>query len=167
MYERALQLDEHLPAAQTGLADVLSARVLDEMSDAPADDMPRAEDLVSRVLAVDPNYAQAHHVKAQILRAQKRYDEAIVEYETVIALYPMAVSSRSHLARAKILIGEPAEAIPLLEQAMRISPRDPGIGFMQYRLGLANLLLGNTDEAIRWYEKAVLAYYEPATAYRV
>jgi adenylate cyclase len=166
LYERALQLDEHLPAALTGLADVLSERVLDEWSDAREDDLRRAEDLVSRALAVAPNYFHAHHVKGQILRAQRRYDEAIVEYETVIALWPMAVSARSHLARAKIFIGEPAEAIPLLEQAMRISPRDPSIGFMYYRLGFANLLLGNPDEAIRWDEKAVLTYYDPRDPYR-
>jgi tetratricopeptide (TPR) repeat protein len=36
---------------------------------------------------------------------------------------------------------------------------------MHYRLGLANLLLGNVDEAIRWYEKAVQTYYDPADAY--
>jgi tetratricopeptide (TPR) repeat protein len=82
----------------------------------------------------------------------------MVEDETAIALYPMAVNSRSQLARAKINNGQPAEAIPLLEQAMKISLRDPNIGYMQYRLGLANLLLGNVDEAIRWYEKAVQTY---------
>jgi len=141
MYERALQLDEHLPAALTGLADVLSERVLDQWSDAREDDLRRAEDLVSRALAVDPNYFPAHFAKGQILRAQRHYEEAIVEYETVVALYPMAVSARSQLARAKIFIGEPAEAIPLLKQAMRISPLDHNIGFMQYRLGFANLFL--------------------------
>jgi len=165
MYERALQLDNQLPAALTGLAGALAGGVLDEFSDAPKDDLRRADELVSKVLAVEPNYFPAHHVKGQILRAQKRFDEAIVEYEIVISLYPMAVSARSHLARAKVNNGQPAEAIPLLEQAMRISPRDSSIGYMHYRLGLANLLLGNTDEAIRWSEKAVLTYYEPAYAY--
>ena len=165
MYERALQLDEHLPAALTGLATVLESRALDGLSDAREGDLRRAEELVSGVLAADPNSYDAHRVKAQILRAQKHYDEAIVEYETAIALFPMATDARSNLARAKILIGEPAEAIPLLEEALRISPRDPYIGFMHYRLGLANLLLGNTDEAIRWYEKAVLTYNDPADAY--
>jgi hypothetical protein len=33
-------------------------------------------------------------------------------------------------------------------------------------LGLANLLLGNVDEAIRWYEKAVQTYDFPDAAYR-
>jgi tetratricopeptide (TPR) repeat protein len=89
----------------------------------------------------------------------------MVEYETVIALNPMSVWARTQLARAKINNGQPAEAIPLLEQAMKISPRDPSIGYTHYRLGLANLLLGNVDEAIRWYEKAVQTYPFPWDAY--
>jgi TolB-like protein/Tfp pilus assembly protein PilF len=165
LYERAVQLDEHNPRALTALARALSSRVLDGFSDVRKDDLRRADELVSKALAIDPNYPDAHHVKGQILRAQKHFDEAVVEYETEIALNPLAVFGLSNLARAKINIGEPAEAIPLLEQAMRISPLDPGIGYMHYRLGLANLMLGNTDEAIRWYKKAILTYYSPADAY--
>jgi TolB-like protein/class 3 adenylate cyclase len=55
MYERALQLDDRLHAALVGMAGVLADRVLDEYSDAPKDDLRRAEELVSKVLAVDPN----------------------------------------------------------------------------------------------------------------
>jgi len=164
MFTRALQLDDHLPAALNGLAGMLASRALDFYA-APPDDLPRAGQLVSRVLAANPNDALAHYIKGQILRAQKRYDEAMVEYETHLALYPMGVRARSSLARAKILIGEPAAAIPLLEQAMRISPRDPSIGYMQWRLGFANLLLGKTDEAIRWTEKSLLTYYDVSEAY--
>jgi cytochrome c-type biogenesis protein CcmH/NrfG len=60
MFEGALQLDDRLPAALSGMADVLAARVLDEFSDASEDDLRRAEELVSKVLAVDPNNASAH-----------------------------------------------------------------------------------------------------------
>jgi len=165
MYEKALQLDEHSPRALASVAIILTLRVLDEFSDAPEDDLRRAEQLAAKALAIDPNYWEVHFIRAQILRARKHYDEAIVEYETANSLNPLAVNSRLHLARAKILIGEPAAAIPILEQVLRISPRDPQIGFMHYRLGLANLLLGNTDEAISWYKKAVLTYFKPADAY--
>ncbi len=71
----------------------------------------------------------------------------------------------SHLALCKMLLGAPAEAIPLLQQALRISPRDLGIGYVYYRLGLAHALLGHTDEAIQWYEKAIPSYPFLAPAY--
>jgi TolB-like protein/Flp pilus assembly protein TadD len=167
MYGRALQLDEHLPNALLGLADALATSVLDGFSDAPEDDLRRADELVSKVLANEPNRSFAHRLKGSILRAQMRFEEATVEYETDIALDPTTYNGRSHLGLVKILIGEPAEAIPLLEQAMKISPRDTfSVPLMQMRFGLANLLLGNTDEAFRWYEKAVFTYYSPTDAYR-
>lgn len=165
LFERALQLDDRLPAAQAGFASVLAGSVLDNFSDAPEADLRRADDLVSKVLDVDPNNPYAHYIKAQIYRAQAqdlgmqdRFKPAIAEYETVIALDPNDYGAISHLARAKILIGAPAEAIPLLERAMRISPHDSDFAWYQYRMGLAHLLLGHTDEAIQWYEKAIPSY---------
>ncbi len=163
LLERALQLDDRLPAALAGLAYVLSGRVLDGFNDAPEPDLRRADDLVAKALAADPNDPFPHYVKAQIFRAQAnlgmqdRFQQAIAEYETVIALDRNDANALSHLARIKILLGAPAEAIPLLERAMRISPRSPAlsIGFFQHRMGLAHLLLGHTDEAIQWYEKAI------------
>jgi hypothetical protein len=44
--------------------------------------------------------------------------------------------------------------IPLLEQAIRLSPRDPGIGGWYYLIGTVQLLQSRTDEAIVCLEKA-------------
>jgi adenylate cyclase len=167
LYEKALQLDGHDPRALTGLADALTSAAGGGFSDAREDDLRRAKELVSSALAIDPNYVYAHHIRANILRYEKHYEEAIAEYEIELALNPLAVIARSHLAGIKIYVGAPAEAIPLLEQAMRISPFDHNSGLIHYRLGLANLLLGNTDEAIRWSEKAVMTNsYSPSSNYR-
>jgi len=43
--------------------------------------------------------------------------------------------------------------IPLGEQAIRLSPRDPGIGFRYQLIGTVHLLQSRTDEAIVWLEK--------------
>jgi TolB-like protein/class 3 adenylate cyclase/Tfp pilus assembly protein PilF len=178
LFERALQLDDRLPAAQIQLSLTLSGKVLDLCypCDAPEAEanLRRAEDLISKVLAVDPNNPDAHFAKAQILRAQAsilgmqdRFAQAIGEYETAIALDPNSPAALRHLAQAKIFVGEPAEAIPLLEQSLRISPHDPLIGFNYHRLGIAHLLLGHLDEAIQWYEKAIpsFPFLDKADAY--
>ena len=44
--------------------------------------------------------------------------------------------------------------IPLAEQAIRLSPRDPGIGGRYHLIGTVHLLQSHTDEAIVWFEKA-------------
>ena len=46
------------------------------------------------------------------------------------------------------------EAIALEEQAIRLSPRDPRLGYFYFRIGQAHLLQSHADEAIQWLEKA-------------
>jgi adenylate cyclase len=50
--------------------------------------------------------------------------------------------------------GSIEKVIPLVEQAIRLSPRDPGIGFWYFLIGTVHLLQSHTDEAIVWLEKA-------------
>jgi predicted Zn-dependent protease len=51
--------------------------------------------------------------------------------------------------------------IPAQEQALRLNPRDPGVGTWYNRIGYAYLLQSRTDEAIVWLERARIAI--PAT----
>ena len=46
------------------------------------------------------------------------------------------------------------DAIPIHEQAIRLSPRDNLIGVWYQRIGVVHLLQSRTDEAIPWLEKA-------------
>jgi adenylate cyclase len=53
------------------------------------------------------------------------------------------------------MTGSIEEVIPLAEQAIRLSPRDPLIYiFYGGRIGLVHLLQSRTHEAIPWFEKA-------------
>ena len=64
-------------------------------------------------------------------------------------------------AWCKLYTGSIEEVIPLVEQAIRLSPRDPDIGFWYFLIGTVHLLQSRTDEAIVWLEKARSAI--PAT----
>ena len=86
LFERALALDPRSVEAQSWLASALAGRVLDGMTDSAAADIARAEGLVGQALAASPRSPLAHFAKGQVLRAQRRCEEAIPEYETVIAL---------------------------------------------------------------------------------
>jgi adenylate cyclase len=46
------------------------------------------------------------------------------------------------------------QAIPLVEQAIRLSPRDPLIGLFYQQVGLVHLLQSRTEAAVSWLEKA-------------
>jgi TolB-like protein/Tfp pilus assembly protein PilF len=154
LYERGLTLDPQSVDAQSRLAASLVGRVLDRMTDSAAADLKRADGLVGQALAATPRYALAHMVKAQVLRAQDRGDEAILEYETALALNRNFVSALNGLAWCKLYAGSIDEAIPLDEQAIRLSPRDTNIGSFYHLIGTVHLLQSRTDEAIVWLEKA-------------
>ena len=154
LFERALALDPHSAVAQSYLATALMARVIDNLSATVAADIGRAEELARQALASSPRSPLAHYAKGQVLRAQHRYAEAIPEYETAIAFDRNWVRAYPLLAQCKLLIGSIEEAIPLTEQAIRLSPRDPVIGVWYMRISQVHLLQSRIDEAVIWIEKA-------------
>ena len=154
LYERALALDPRSEKAQSFLAWQLAARVLNQMTDSAAADLTRAETLADRALTVFPTTALAHYAKAQVLRAQQRFAEAISEYETVLALNRNWVHAIATLGYCKFITGSIEEAIPAQERAIRLSPRDPEIWQYYYWIGQVHLLQSRIDEAILWFEKA-------------
>jgi adenylate cyclase len=154
LFEHALALDPHSVDAQSWLAMALIAPVMDGICDTPAVDIARAQGLVGQALAAAPRSALAHYAKGQMLRAQDRYDEAIPEYETVLAFNRNWVGAIATLGWCRFFTGSIEEAIPLLEQAIRVSPRDPAIGYWYFRIGTAYLVQSRVDDAIVWAKKA-------------
>jgi adenylate cyclase len=124
------------------------------MSDTRASDIKRAEGLAGQALAASPRSPLAHLAKGQVLRAQGRLEEAIPEYETVLAFNRNWLLAIAALGWCKFLTGSLHEAIPLHEKAIRLSPRDPLIGHWYFTIGRVHLLQSRTDEAIVWLEKA-------------
>ena len=58
------------------------------------------------------------------------------------------------LGQCKLFTGLFEEAIPLVERAIRLSPRDPSLGVWYEQMGLVYLLQSRIDEAIGWLERA-------------
>jgi TolB-like protein/Flp pilus assembly protein TadD len=154
LFERALALDPRSAEARSLLAIALATRVLYQMTGSAAGDIARAEGLVGRALSASPRSLFAHYAKAQLLRVQHRWEEAIPEYETALALDRSCVHALHHLGQCKLLVGSIEEAIPLQERAIRLSPRDPFIGDYYFGIATVHLLQLRIDEAILWLEKA-------------
>jgi tetratricopeptide (TPR) repeat protein len=105
------------------------------MTDTAAADLVRAESLATQALAAAPRSSLAHYANGDVLRAKRRYAEAIAEYEMALSFNPNAVSSLHSLAYCKFFIGSIEEAISLEEQAIRRRPRDPFIGVRYRQMG--------------------------------
>jgi adenylate cyclase len=152
--ESALALDPASIQARGLLAHTLIARVLDQLTDAPATDLERAEALISDVLAASPHDPAAHLTRGRVLQAQSRYEAAIPEHERAVALDRNSVGAIANLGLCKFHVGAIEEAIPAQEQAIRLSPRDPRLPNWYWRIGMVHLLKARIDDAISWLEKA-------------
>jgi tetratricopeptide (TPR) repeat protein len=155
--ERALQIDPRNVRALTVLAEGTIVRVNEFQSSNREADIQRADELVSRALAVDRNSAGAHATKAEVLMAEKRFDEAVFEAEQALALNPSFVSAYTTLSSVNILLGRPEKAVAYSDTAMRLSPRDPQLFLFYFQKGLALLLEGKNDQAIEWLSRTVAA----------
>jgi TolB-like protein/Tfp pilus assembly protein PilF len=154
LFEKALALDPRSVDAQSWLISALTWRMLDGITDTADADIARAEGLVRQALATSPRSPVAHFAKGQLLRAQRRPAEAIPEYEIALAYNRNWVDAFAAIGRCKILIGRIDEALQDLGHAIRLSPRDPFVGYWYLRMGEAHLLQSRTDEAIHWLKKA-------------
>jgi adenylate cyclase len=154
LYEHALTLDPRSADAQSWLAIVLASRALDVMTDTATADLERAESLARQALTALSRSSFAHYARGEVLRVKRRYGEALPEYEAARSANPNYVHALHALALCKIYTGSIEEAIPLEEQAIRLSPRDAFIGNWYAAISFAHLLQSRTNEAIIWAQKA-------------
>jgi tetratricopeptide (TPR) repeat protein len=135
LLERGLALDPQSAEIQTYLAGVLVVGVVTHMTHTSAADLARAEDLIDRALATSRRSFYAHYVKGTVLRAQSRWEEAILHFETSASLNRNSVGPLQGLGWCKLYTGSLDEVIPIAEQAIRIGPRDPAVGFRYLMIG--------------------------------
>src|SRR5207253_1751435 len=117
-------------------------------------DIARSKGLIGQSLAISPDSTDAHLARGLVLRAEGRCDLAIPEYEMVIASNRNSAGALFSLGVCKLRTGPIEETIPLEEQAIRLSPRDPSVFSRYLVIGQVHLLQSRTEEAIVWLERA-------------
>ena len=120
-------------------------------------DLKRAEELASKALTLDPNYAQAHFFMGDIRSSQGRLDEAIAEYERALALDPAMVSAFGELGWDYLYLGEFEKSLEYFDKAIRLSPHDPLLGGGGWYDGEAAgyFALKQYDQAIEWARRGI------------
>jgi serine/threonine protein kinase/Tfp pilus assembly protein PilF len=140
---KALQLDEKLAEAHTALGLLLCIGDLD---------MAASISEFQRAIALNPNYANAHHWYGNgPLLALGRFEEAIAEGKRAIELDPLSPIINTDLGQNLYTARRYDEAIAQLRKTLEI---DPTFYYAHYNLGMALQRKGDVPAAIAEYTKA-------------
>ncbi len=117
---------------------------------------------LDRALAQSPESNRLRTIRAEVLLAQSRLDEAIEIARTVVKVESNSAAAFTVLGRARYLQNRFAEAEPALRRAVELAPNDIGNAYV---LAETLLRLGRREEAVTWYRKILDADpgFEPAS----
>jgi tetratricopeptide (TPR) repeat protein len=162
LVERALSMDEQSADALVGLAQTHTRIILNAWSDDRVADLRLADDALTRALAIAPKSAVVYAERAFVLVVREQFPEAIAAYETAIALDRNYAGAYGFLVGTMWFARHPERSPALIEQGIRLSPRDPQLPLWRLILGRAQSELGQTGAAIENLRKAVVANPSPA-----
>ncbi len=111
-----------------------------------------AVELISKSVAIKPDYAEAHNSLGNTFRALKKLEEAAASFQKALTLNPDILEAHNNLGNTLKDLGRLDEAAASYHQALAIEP-----DFAEAHNNLGNALkdLGRLDEAVASYHKAL------------
>ncbi|PYT64514.1 MAG: hypothetical protein DMG42_34660 [Acidobacteria bacterium] len=185
-FEGAIKKDPTFAAAYVGLADAYDSLGTVFVGAPPAEARQKQMSAARKALELDPTIAEAHALLADVLQRRwqwaeaegsvgtsigyilfeaRHYDEAIRAMRAVVGVRPEDASAYWYLGFALIANDQPEEAIPVLEKALSVSERSPGVMGVLIR---AYAHSGRRSDALRVLEelkKRSQTGYVPAGAF--
>jgi adenylate cyclase len=154
--EQALAIDPNNVLALTVLGQKFWLPAALGLSGDPKGDLERADKLVSKALALDPDEAWAQDLKGWILLAQGRNEEeAVADFERALAMDPSFADANVGLGWVHLRLGKFDKSIEYLDKAIRASPYDRGLPYWYGGKAWANFGLKSYDQAIDWARRAI------------
>jgi protein O-GlcNAc transferase len=164
-YARALAAEGRIPEATAKMRDAAAGdphngELQDELGSlyAQHQDWSKAEQAFSAALDASPDLAMAH-LHLGLTRKAEQQPGAMEELASAYRLAPKNALIALQYGQALADSGDDAQAIPILEQAIKV---DPAFTTAGYQLGLALQRANKLDEAIPLLQKTAAA--EPQNA---
>ncbi len=153
-FRRATEIDGGFAPAQAGLAYTLFLSVMLGFGDDSASSVAEAREAAQRAVALDPDDAFCQVTFGRIHEMTGAHDAAISAYERALALNPNDASAHYLMGWALVFSERPEEGLQYVDDAIRLSPRDPRLwGFLTSK-GLAFIAMARFEEALAWCRKA-------------
>ena len=155
LFERVLELD---PTNVMGLVGIASTDAVVATAFLPDDRAARiaaAEEAVTKALSLAPENAVAHMCLGIVQSNTNRGLEGIRELQRALELNRNLAYAHGRMGAAKICLGQAEDAEAHIQEALRLSPRDPFVYIWSFIGGAAKLHLGKEEEAVAWLRRSV------------
>jgi tetratricopeptide (TPR) repeat protein len=126
LFEQALAMDSNNAAAIEGLAATYFTERIQGWENSATDYDAKVLGPLDRAIALAPNYDGSYATKSSYLAISHRFDEAIRVANAGLAVNPNNPRLYQARALAEISLGRLDEAKSDIQQAIRLSPDDPG-----------------------------------------
>jgi adenylate cyclase len=153
--EQALAIDPNNVRALAALGIKFLVPVALGVSGDPKGDLQRADELESKALALDADFALARDEKGWVRLVQGRDDEAVPEFERALALDPSNADVDFGLGWVHLRLGEFDKSIDYFDKAISMSPYDPGLAYYYAGKMAANFALKRYDKAIEQARQSI------------
>ena len=155
LFDQALKANPNEAEALAGEAFTRLALFI--FAEAPADPDLDAKiiDPADRAIALAPDDMRAYVAKSFYLAITGRASEALRTADAGLAINPNSAPLLDARTLAETVLGRFEQAKADVQQAIRLSPRDPEIPNRRMNLGLAQLGLGQFDAAEAEFQQAI------------
>jgi adenylate cyclase len=155
LFEHALAIDPNSAEAITGVAGTYFREHLFGWGNSGTDYDAKILGQADRAIGLAPDYDLPYLFKSFYLGDSHRWDEAIGAADAGLAINPNDPSLYVARAAPGIALGRFDQAKSDLQQAIRLSPRDPFVALFYTELGDIEIGSGRPEAAIVEYRKSI------------
>jgi adenylate cyclase len=153
--EEAIAADPASLPAHRSLFRALWICYLYRWGSKPEDALDRAWAVAERMTVIDPQDERTLTVRGWVRVARGEHSGGIADLRRAHEVNPNYAFALIALSFAEATVGLAQEAQAHAHLAIRLSPRDYGIGTAHLALAMAHFRQNNYDEAVRWCEFAI------------
>ncbi len=156
LFYRAIELDSHLASAHGMAAWCYVRRKANAWMDHREQEITEARRLARRAVRLGSDDAVSLSMGGYALAfIGDEFDSAAAFMDRALMVNPNLAMAWNLSGWLRVWRGEPELALEHVAHAMRLSPLDPSMSFMQGAVAFAHFLAGRYEEASSWAEKAL------------
>lgn len=153
-FHRAIEIDPSFSASYAALSFAQLQEFNQGLSDDPAASLSVAFKTAKSAISIDDSDPLPHWAIAFVYLFRREFENAIDESRNAIDINPSFAAAYTIIGHAHAFNGQPAEAIPWYEKAMRLSPKGPMTWLNMMGRGFAHYFSGEWKEAQVWARRA-------------